>query len=72
MEFVGRLDPAAGDAIRRRELKEVGVVEIDVQVPALVGAVLDVLDRAVGRVVVDQGDDAQAVSRPRWRALARS
>ena len=68
-ELVGPVHPAAGHSIRGRELEEVGVVELDVEVAALVGTFLDVLDRAIGRVVVDQGDHAQAVSDRRGELL---
>src|SRR5262249_31580148 len=55
----------SGNAIRGGEPEEVGVVEVGVDVTALVSAVLDVLDRAQGRVVVHDCDAPEPISRRR-------
>ena len=52
-----------GTPIGGGEPEEVGVVQLGVDVTALVGAVLDVLDRAVGGVVVDDRDHPEAIPR---------
>ena len=52
-----------------RKLEEVGIVELDVEISPVMITVLDVLDRAVGRVVVDERDHPQAVSYGRGELL---
>src|SRR3954451_4645240 len=51
-----------GDTVGGGQGEEVGVVEVDVEVAAVVGALLDILDGAVGCVVVDEGDRGEAVA----------
>ena len=70
-EFLRPAGAAAGYSEGGRELDEVGVVEVDIDIACVVNALLDVLDRAVGRVVVDNGDRSQPVP-DRRRQLSRS
>src|SRR4051794_1194991 len=51
-----------GDAVGGGEGEEVGVVQIDVAVAGVVGLGLEVLDGAVGGVVVHEGDDTETVT----------
>src|SRR3954454_2584615 len=51
----------SGDAVGGGQGEEVGVVEVDVEIAAVVGALLDVLDGAIGCVVVDESDRGGAV-----------
>src|SRR5262245_10359841 len=60
-EVLGGARAAAGDAVGGGKLEEVGVIELGVEVTALVDAVLDVLDGAVGGVIMDQGEDPEAI-----------
>ncbi len=71
IELVGIGRAAAGDAVCMRKRKEVGIVELDVEIAPVVIAVLDVLDRAICRIVVHQRDHAQAVPRRGGELLSR-
>ncbi len=44
-----------------RQLNEVGVIQLDVEIMPFVIAVLDILDRTICRVVVYQRDHAEAI-----------
>ena len=51
--------------------KKIRIVELDVVITPLVIPVLDVLDRAVGRVVVNERDHSQAIPGGRGELLSR-
>ena len=53
---------AARDAIGHGKLEEIGIIELDVEITPLMIAVLDVLDCAIGRVVVHECNHPQAVA----------